>query len=317
MSATALRDAPGGAPSALASAPGTGVRRLKNNLATVLVTGAFAVAMIPLVWLIWTVVTKGWRTLMSADWWTGDQRGIDFKHGGGGVLHAIIGTGEQVLLCSIISVPVAVLVGIYLVEYGRGPIARLTTFMVDILSGLPSIVAALFIYAVFITTFGGQRAGYLVSLALVMLMIPVIVRTTEEMLKLVPNELREASYALGVPKWKTIVKIVLPTASSGIITGIVLGVARVAGETAPLLILVGYNVNRNSDLFSGFQGSLPGMIYNQIGNLGNTTTLVNGKRTQVHFAADRMWGTALTLIVIVMVLNLIARLVARRSKVTS
>ena len=317
MSATALRDAPGGAPSALASAPGTGVRRLKNNLATVLVTGAFAVAMIPLVWLIWTVVTKGWRTLMSADWWTGDQRGIDFKHGGGGVLHAIIGTGEQVLLCSIISVPVAVLVGIYLVEYGRGPIARLTTFMVDILSGLPSIVAALFIYAVFITTFGGQRAGYLVSLALVMLMIPVIVRTTEEMLKLVPNELREASYALGVPKWKTIVKIVLPTASSGIITGIVLGVARVAGETAPLLILVGYNVNRNSDLFSGFQGSLPGMIYNQIGNLGNTTTLVNGKRTQVHFAADRMWGTALTLVLIILALNLLARLVSRRSKLPS
>ena len=120
-----------------------------------------------------------------------------------------------------------------------------------------------------------------------------------------------------MPKWKTIVKIVIPTASSGIITGIVLGIARVAGETAPLLILVGYNVNRNSDLFSGFQGSLPGMIYSQIGNLGNTTTLINGKRVQVHFAADRMWGTALTLIIIIMGLNLIARLVARRSKVTS
>ena len=304
-------------PSSLAAAPGTGVRKLKNNLATVLVSGAFAVAMIPLVWLIWTVVSRGWRVLFSSSWWTGDQRGIDFKHSGGGVLHAIIGTGEQVLLCSVISVPIAILVAIYLVEYGRGPIARVTTFMVDILSGVPSIVAALFIYAVFITTFGGQRAGYLVSLALVMLMIPVIVRTTEEMLKLVPNELREASYALGVPKWKTILRIVLPTALSGIITGVVLGVARVAGETAPLLILVGYNVNRNSDLFSGFQGSLPGMIYSQIGNLGNTTALIDGKRTQVHFAADRMWGTALTLIIIVMALNLIARLVARRSKVTS
>ena len=304
-------------PSSLAAAPGTGVRKLKNNLATVLVSSAFAVAMIPLVWLIWTVVSRGWRVLFSSSWWTGDQRGIDFKHGGGGVLHAIVGTGEQVLLCSLISIPIAILVAIYLVEYGRGPIARITTFMVDILSGVPSIVAALFIYAVFITTFGGQRAGYLVSLALVMLMIPVIVRTTEEMLKLVPNELREASYALGVPKWKTILRIVLPTALSGIITGIVLGVARVAGETAPLLILVGYNVNRNSDLFSGFQGSLPGMIYSQIGNLGNTTALINGTRTQVHFAADRMWGTALTLIIIVMALNLIARLVARRSKVTS
>ena len=129
--------------------------------------------------------------------------------------------------------------------------------MVDILTGIPSIVAALFIYAVFITTFGGQRAGWLVSLALVMLMIPVIVRTTEEMLKLVPNELREASYALGVPKWKTIVRIVMPTALTGIITGIVLGIARVAGETAPLLILVGYTPNMNGNLFNGFQGSLP------------------------------------------------------------
>ena len=107
------------------------------------------------------------------------------------------------------------MVGIYLVEYGRGPLARATTFMVDILTGIPSIVAALFIYAVFVTTFHGQRAGWLVSLALVMLMIPVIVRTTEEMLKLVPNELREASYALGVPKWKTIVRIVVPTAMTG------------------------------------------------------------------------------------------------------
>ena len=165
-------------------------------------------------------------------------------------------------------VPIAVLVGIYLVEYGRGPLARVTTFMVDILTGIPSIVAALFIYAVFVTTFRGQRAGWLVSLALVMLMIPVIVRTTEEMLKLVPNELREASYALGVPKWKTIVRIVLPTAMTGIITGIVLGIARVAGETAPLLILVGYTQDTNGDLFSGFQGSLPGMINDQVGNLG-------------------------------------------------
>ena len=202
-------------------------------------------------------------------------------------------------------------------EYGTGRLAKTTSFMVDILSGVPSIVAALFIYAVFITTFGGERAGWLVSLALVMLMIPVIVRTTEEMLKLVPNELREASYALGVPKWKTIAKIVLPTALSGIITGIVLGIARVAGETAPLLILVGYNQNTNWDLSSGFQGSLPGMINDQFANLGSTTALVNGKRVQVHFAADRMWGAALTLIIIVMALNLLARFIARRSKVTN
>ena len=229
--------------------------------------------------------------------------------------HAILGTFLQVLLCSIISIPIGILVAIYLVEYGRGWLTRSTTFMVDSLTGVPSIVAALFIYAVFVTALGGQRAGWLVSLALVMLMVPVIVRTTEEMLKLVPNELREASYALGVPKWKTIVRIVVPTAMSGIITGIVLGIARVAGETAPILILVGYTPDTNSNLFNGFQGSLPGMIYDQAINLGNTHVLVHGKPTTIHYAADRMWGAALTLIIIVMALNLIARLAARFSKV--
>lgn len=304
-------------PPGLATA-GHGARKVKDRIATGLITGCFVVAMVPLVWLIWTVVSRGYHVLFTSSWWTSDLRGIDFRHSGGGMLAALTGTVEQVLICSIISVPIAVLVAIYLVEYGRGPLARATTFMVDILSGVPSIVAALFIYAVFITTFGGKRSGYLVSLALIMLMIPVVVRTTEEMLKLVPNELREASYALGVPKWKTILKIVLPTALSGIITGIVLGVARVAGETAPLLILVGYNPNRNLNPFSkNNQGSLPSMIYNESANLGNTTVLLNGHKTQIHFAADRMWGAALTLIILVMLLNLIARLVARRSKVTT
>jgi phosphate transport system permease protein len=313
---TAVLDAPSRA--GLANAPGQASRKLKNNLATVLVTSAFGIALIPLVWLIWTVVSKGYNAVLDSTWWSSDQRNITPRDGGGGVVHAMLGTLEQVALCSIISVPLAILVAIYLVEYGVGRLARITSFMVDILSGVPSIVAALFIYAVFITTFGGQRAGYLVSLALVMLMIPVIVRTTEEMLKLVPNELREASYALGVPKWKTIAKIVLPTASSGIVTGIVLGVARVAGETAPLLILIGYNANTNLSLFGNNpQAALPTMIYDQFANLGNTTVLEHGKRVSVHFAADRMWGAALTLIIIVMVLNVLARLIARRSKVTN
>jgi ABC-type spermidine/putrescine transport system permease subunit II len=193
------------------------VRKIKNNVATVMVTLAFLIALIPLVWLLWTVVSKGWHALTRDGWFTSDVGTRTYRDPGGGALHAIIGTAEQVLLCSLISVPIAVMVGIYLVEYGRGPLARTTTFMVDILSGVPSIVAALFIYAVFVTTLGGQRGGWLVSLALVLLMIPVIVRTTEEMLKLVPNELREASYALGVPKWKTIARIVVPTALTGII----------------------------------------------------------------------------------------------------
>jgi phosphate transport system permease protein len=291
------------------------LRSAKNNLATVLVTLSFGIALIPLVWLLWTVVSKGLHAITRNGWFTQSQRGITYRDQGGGAYHAILGTFLQVLLCSIISIPIGILVAIYLVEYGRGWLTRSTTFMVDILTGIPSIVAALFIYAVFVTALGGQRAGWLVSLALVMLMVPVIVRTTEEMLKLVPNELREASYALGVPKWKTIVRIVVPTAMSGIITGIVLGIARVAGETAPILILVGYTPDTNSNLFNGFQGSLPGMIYDQAINLGNTHVLVHGKPTTIHYAADRMWGAALTLIIIVMALNLIARLAARFSKV--
>jgi phosphate transport system permease protein len=309
----------GRAPEGLAPSDGSGLRKVKNNTATVLITGSFLVALVPLIWLLYTVISKGWHAITQAGWFTESQRGITFRDSGGGALHAIVGTFEQVALCSIISVPVALLVAVYLVEYGRGPLAKTTTFMVDILTGVPSIVAALFIYAVFVTTLGGPKSGWLVSLALVLLMIPVVVRTTEEMLKLVPNELREASYALGVPKWKTIVRIVVPTAFSGISTGIVLGIARVAGETAPLLILVSYSPDTNGNLFSnGFQGSLPGMIKDQVGNLGNTTVLNNaGQRVQIHFAADRMWGAALTLIIIVMALNLIARLIGRFSKVSN
>jgi phosphate transport system permease protein len=296
-------------------------RWLKNHLATVLITLSFFVALVPLVWLLWTVVSKGWHAITRDGWFTHTQRSLTFTDPGGGAYHAIIGTAEQVGLCAVISVPIALLVGIYLVEYGRGPVAKVATFMVDILTGIPSIVAAVFIYAVFIVTLHGNKAGWLVSLALVMLMIPVIVRTTEEMLRLVPNELREASYALGVPKWKTIVRIVLPTAMSGIITGIVLGVARVAGETAPLLILVGYSPSLNNDLFGGPQGSLPGMINDQTVNFSTHGTYqlgADGKPHLVHnFAVDRVWGTALTLIIIIMALNLVARLIGRLNKVAS
>jgi phosphate transport system permease protein len=304
------------ASSGLTTGVGHRARKFKNNLATVLVTLAFGIALVPLVWLLWTVISKGLHAVTRNGWFTSDTGTRTFKDPGGGAIHAIIGTAEQVALCSVISVPIAVMVGIYLVEYGRGPLAKATTFMVDILSGVPSIVAALFIYAVFVTTFHGQRGGWLVSLALVLLMIPVIVRTTEEMLKLVPNELREASYALGVPKWKTIARIVVPTALTGIITGIVLGIARVAGETAPLLILVGFKPTTNSDLFSNdYQASLPGMINDQVTNLGAKRSFTG---QPIHnYAVDRMWGAALTLIIIVMGLNLIARLLGRFNKVTS
>jgi phosphate transport system permease protein len=300
--------APPTLPAALLSNSAGGMRKVKDRAATTAIWLSFGIAIVPLVWLLYTVIDRGYSVVIKSGWFTESQRNITFRTPGGGATHAIVGTLEQVLVCALISVPIAVLVGIYLVEYAQGPMARLTSFMIDILTGIPSIVAALFVYAVFITTFGGERQGFYVSLALVMLMVPVIVRTTEEMLKLVPNELREASYALGVPKWKTIMRIVIPTAFSGIVTGVMLGIARVAGETAPLLVLVGYTPNTNTNLFTGFQGTLPGMMYNQVPQLGNV---------RFTFAADRMWGAALTLIGIVMILNILARLVASTSKVSN
>jgi phosphate transport system permease protein len=277
-------------------------RVTKNVIATVAVHVAFGLALIPLVWILWAVVSQGWHLLLDSTWWSTSQRNVTPDRVGGGIYHAMVGTILQALVCALIAVPIAVFTAIYLVEYGRGRFARVVSFMVDILTGVPSIVAALFIYSVWVTTLGFQRVGFAVSMALVLLMIPVVVRSTEEMLKLVPNELREASYALGVPKWKTIARIVLPTAIGGIITGIMLGLARVMGETAPLLILGPYAAAINTNLFNGFQAALPTMIKDQFANPDQP-------------AVDRMWAAALTLILLVLLLNIAGRFVARFSGV--
>jgi phosphate transport system permease protein len=303
----------------------SGKRRFTNNLATVVVYGCLLIALIPLVWVLWTVIGKGASTVLDSSWWVETQRNKSATDPGGGALHATVGTLEQVALCTVISVPIGLLVGVYLVEYGGGRLARVTTFMVDIMTGIPSIVAALFIYSLVVQVFHQGLAGWLVSMALVILMLPVIVRSTEEMLKLVPNELREASYALGVPKWKTVLRIVIPTAFTGLITGIVLGVARVAGETAPLLILVGYADGTNTNLFSGSQAALPTLINTQFINFNQASGATayhldaNGNRVAgaaVNYAPERLWGAALTLIVVVLALNLIARFVGRFNKVS-
>ncbi len=281
----------------------SGSRALKNTLATVVMWAAFGIAIVPLVWILWTVAAKGGELLLHATWWTNSQQGVTARRVGGGATHAIQGTLLQAGVTALISVPIGVLTAVYLVEYGRGRLARLVSFMVDILTGVPSIVAGLFVYAVFMTTFGMQRAAIFVCLALTLLMIPTVVRSTEEMLKLVPNELREAAYALGVPKWKTILSVVLPTAFSGIITGILLGLARIMGETAPLLILGPYTKAIASNLFSGNMATLP--------------TMINQDRDQAVTlpAYDRIWAAALTLIILILILNLLGRLISSRSKV--
>jgi phosphate transport system permease protein len=280
-----------------------GVRTVKNALATVYVTVVTVLAIVPLAWVLYTVITKGIRLILSSNWWLQSQRGITPRREGGGAYHAIVGTVEMALICAAIAVPLGIMGAILLIEYAKGTkVARVVSFTVDILSGIPSIVAALFIYALFITIFGFGRSAVAVSCALVLLMLPVVLRSTEEMLKLVPQELREASYALGVPKWKTIVRVVIPTAFSGITTGVMLGVARVMGETAPLLILVSYAVGINFSPTSDTMGALP--------------TMINSGRDQAPQLPgyERVWAAALTLIIIVMLLNLLARLIAHASK---
>ena len=277
-----------------------GSRRAKDRLVTTVVCTAFGIAMIPLISLITTVVSRGLARFDVA-YFNESMRGV--TGAGGGAIHAVIGTVEITLAATVISVPVGLLAAIYLVEYGRGPIARGITFLVDVMTGIPSIVAGLFAFALFVLLTGnaGYRSGFGGAVALSLLMIPIVVRSSEEMLKLVPMELREASYALGVPKWLTVLKVVLPTALAGIVTGVMLSIARIIGETAPLLIVAGFTDSVNYSLFSERMASLPVFVYTQLTQ--------PGPNFQDFF--DRAWAGALTLILIVLLLNVVARLIAR------
>lgn len=276
-----------------------GRRKAFDRLVTAVVATAFGVAMLPLVSVSYEVIRLGVERL-DFQFFTESMRNVQGE--GGGALHAIMGTLLITGMAALISVPVGIMTAIYLVEYGRGRLARSITFMVDVMTGIPSIVAGLFAYALFALMFApGIRMGIMGAVALAVLMTPVVVRSTEEMLRLVPNELREASFALGVPKWLTIAKVVLPTSVAGITTGVMLAIARVIGETAPLLITAGFTHSMNYDLFDGRMQTLPVLTYTQYMNQGVP-----------QFAyVDRAWAAALTLIVIVMALNLIARLIAR------
>ncbi|MGJ0202738.1 phosphate ABC transporter permease PstA [Leucobacter sp. gxy201] len=276
-----------------------GSRQALDRFVTGLVAGAFLLAMVPLISVAITVIGNG-AARFDAEFFNSSMRNVTGE--GGGALHAMVGTLLITLAATIISVPLGLMTSIYLVEYGRGRLAKTITFLVDVMTGIPSIVAGLFAYAVFAVFLGpGVRMGIVGAVSLSVLMIPVVVRSSEEMLRLVPNELREASYALGVPKWRTIMKIVLPTSIAGITTGIMLAIARVIGETAPLLITAGFTASMNYNLFADRMQSLPVYVYTQFANQGNPA-----------FAfLERAWAAALLLILIVMALNLVARIVAR------
>ncbi len=278
-----------------------GPRRALDRVMTMAIASAFALAMIPLASLLFEVAKRGIPGL-SLEFLTEDARGVI---NGGGAAHALVGTLVITGVATLISVPIGIMAAIYMTEYGTGRLRKALTFFVDVMTGIPSIVAGLFAYALFELFFGpGIRLGVMGSVALSVLMIPIVIRSAEEILKIVPNHLREAAYALGTPKWKTITKVVLPTAFAGLVTGVMIAVARIIGETAPLLVTTGVIDSINSDPFNGRMQNLAVYAYSEYRSPG------------VDKAAsyERAWAAALLLIGIVMILNIVARIIYRRYK---
>ncbi|MFD9244503.1 phosphate ABC transporter permease PstA [Streptomyces sp. NPDC059556] len=274
-----------------------GSRQAKDRVATSLVWVCFVLAVVPLLSLAWVTISKGMEVL-DPYFLSHSMNGVLDAEAGGGVYHALLGTIEQVAIATVIAAPIGLLTAVYLVEYGGGKLAQAVTFFVDVMTGIPSIVAGLFVLATWNLMLGFGPSGFAGAMALAILMMPVVVRSTEEMLKLVPNELREASLALGIPKWRTILKVVLPTAIGGITTGVMLAVARITGETAPILLLVFGTKLINPNPFEGAQSSLPLYVYEQYA-------------VGTDAAVSRAWAAALVLIAFVMILNLVARGIAR------
>ena len=277
-----------------------GRRSAINKLAVALLALAVAIALTPLVGVLAYTIKEGLRDI-GPRFLTHSMKGVGQMDDAGGAYHAIVGTVEQVGLASLFSIPVGLLVAVYLAEYGRGHFATAVRFVVDVMTGIPSIVAGLFVFAFWVLALGQGFSGLAAGIALSVLMLPIVIRSSEEMLRLVPSELREASYALGAARWRTVVSVVLPTASAGITTGVVLAIARVAGEAAPLLLTAfGFDAIKFNP-FSGPQSSLPLYVFTQASSAFSV-------------AVHRAWAGALTLIFIVLVLTVIARLLTRRNR---
>lgn len=289
-------------------------RVLKDRAARVLVYSAFALAVIPLVSLLATMIARGAPRLFTdfPYFLTVSMNGVYGGMIAGGIYHALLGTLLITLWATLLSVPVGVLCAIYLTEYGPGrPLAKAISFFVDVMTGIPSIVAGLFAAAVFALAIGPEyRSGIIGALALAVLMIPTVVRSSEEMLRLVPAELREAALALGAPQWKVVVTIVLRTALGGLITGVLLGIARVIGETAPLLVTVGTLDKINGNVFSGRMMTLPVYVYRQYAQ-GAATCPAHATDCVPTITEERAWAAALVLLALVLALNLAGRTLAR------
>ncbi|UFS59454.1 phosphate ABC transporter permease PstA [Subtercola endophyticus] len=283
-------------------------RKATDRVVRGLVTVAFLLALIPLVSTLATVIAQGageisWSYITSVGSSSFDPNTLTVTQTPG-ALQAIVGTLIITGIAALISIPIGLLTSIYLVEYAlpKQGLARAVTFLVDVMTGIPSIVAGLFAFSLFSIIVGPKAfSGFSASIALCVLMIPTVVRSCEEMLKLVPNDLREASFALGVSKFSTIVKIVLPTAIAGLITGIMLAVARVIGETAPIFIAASFTDNFNANPFEGPMQTLPVLAYTGYAFPGKDIAASNASA----------WGAALLLVILVVIFNLIARVCAK------
>jgi phosphate transport system permease protein len=284
-----------------AIAPISGRRRTTDTVMRGVLLGGTLVALVPLVLVVYYLLKQGLGAL-SWDFFTTDPTGR-FLGDPGGVKSAIIGTILIVGLASVIAVPVGIGVALYLVEYGKkSAFANAVRYFVDVMTGVPSIVFGLFIYIVLVLSgVGGSFAGWKGSIALALLMLPVVTRSAEVVLNLVPDGLREAALALGAPRWRVVVQIVLPTAMGGLITGSLLAVARGAGETAPLLFTA-FAVNSTTWNLGEQMNSLPIQIFNDV------------RQAQSNIV-ERAWGSALTLVLMVLILTLVARLIQRRSRI--
>jgi phosphate transport system permease protein len=275
-------------------------RRRADRTARAVVLAFTVVAVVPLVLILYFLIKEGLGA-WSADFFTTDPTGR-FLGDPGGIRSAILGTVEMVALASLIAVPIGVGVALYLVEYGKSSrFANTVRYFVDVMTGVPSVVFGLFVYIVLVVTqVAGTFAGWKGSVALALLMLPVVTRSAEVVLALVPSSLREAALALGAPRWRVVLRIVLPTALPGLVTGSLLAVARAAGETAPLLFTAAFVLGVNGDL-SQRMNSLPLQIFNDVGQAQDRLV-------------QRAWGAALTLVLMVLALTLVARLIQRRSK---
>ena len=280
-------------------APIEGSRRRADIVARVLLAAGTVLALIPLVLILYYLIVKGIGA-WSGSFFTTDPTGKFFGDAGG-IKSAILGTIEMVALATLIAAPVGVGVALWLTEYGKDSrFAMLVRYFVDVLTGVPSIVFGLFIYITLVLSgIGGTFAGWKGSVALALLALPIVTRSAEVVLELVPSSLREAGLALGAPRWRVIGRVVLPTAFPGILTGVLLSVARVAGETAPLLFTATIVKATSYDL-GGPMNSLPAQIFSDVGQAQDRLV-------------TRAWGAALTLVAMILLFTTVARLLARRS----